>query len=100
MSKETSHGEQFFDLQRALSERQDARFGVEIALEDVFDDGHQARMDREEQTGAGRLQRLGDVPGKTHVVADAGDEGDFAGEVQRNHKSFSRRQESGVRTEN
>ncbi len=39
----------------------------------------------EKRRRAGRLESLGDVPSVTHVVADAGDKGDFAGEVQRNH---------------
>ena len=44
-----------------------------------------ARVAREHDLRPGGLERLGDEPGEALVVADAGDEGDLAGEIDRDH---------------
>ncbi len=60
-----------------------------VGFQKIVDDVDHARMRGEHQARSGSLQRLGDVPGKAHVIADAGDEGNFALQVEGNHESLS-----------
>ena len=53
-------------------------------LEDALDDVHQSRVDGENNAGTRRLQQLGDVPGKALVIANAGDQGHLAAQIERN----------------
>ena len=85
VSKLTSQGTTFSTFRVSGPERQHPRLGIGVALEDAVDDGHESRMTGEHQTGARRLQGLGDVPGETDVVADAGHQRHLAAQVQGNH---------------
>src|SRR5262249_29187627 len=64
---------------------QDPGIGIRVALDDVLHDSNEARMASKHEPGAGGLNRLGDVPGKANVVANAGDEGDPPTQVNGYH---------------
>ena len=83
-------GKQLLDLQIPSAEGQDARFGIGLAFENALHDGHHPRMNAPDQTGTGGLKRLGNEPGEALVIADASDQSNLAGQIQRNHKGVSR----------
>src|SRR5262249_32297676 len=72
-------------LQFAIDIRQLAGFPVHIASEEALDNADDPRVAGEDDLGTRGLQSLGDEPGEALVVADAGDEGDLAAEVDRDH---------------
>src|SRR5262249_30861521 len=83
-------------LQISCSVRKDAGLDIIrlIALKQVADDVDHARMAGEHQLSTGSLQAFGDKPGETLVVADSGDEGNLACQIDRNHDPSSRNRNS------
>ncbi len=86
------------DFERAGTEWEHPAVGIGFALEDAFDNADQARMASEHQACAGSLQGLGNEPGKANIVANAGNQGYFAGEIDRNHALPRRTKISGQPT--
>src|SRR5262249_7470704 len=56
-----------------------------IAAEESLDDADHARMNGEDKTSTSRLERLGNEPGETFVVADSGDQRRFSAQIDGNH---------------
>src|SRR5262249_3980850 len=80
-------GDHALNLEFAGAEREHSRFLVEVPFEDIRYDIDQARMRGENETGPRGIERLGDMPRKSAVIADAGHEGDLSLEVNRNHEA-------------
>src|SRR5262249_34391033 len=80
-------GQHLLDGEAAGAEGQRAAGDVVllVAGQEPLDDLEHARVDGPDQTGAGRLQRLGDEPGEALVVAHAGDQRHLAAQVQGDH---------------
>src|SRR5262249_37009133 len=75
----------FLNLQLAGAVRQHARLSVLRAGEDAFDNPDHSRVTRQHDLSPGCLECFRNEPGKTLVVADTGDEGDFILKINRNH---------------